>query len=236
MPKPRWLVLNKKIFLAGGGGVLVVMLLLFIWQEMGQLKVSPNQVDAAQVINNAINHTMTAKSYRFSSESKLITDKDYYSKVTGERIVPDKVHIKGNILKTPVEFIQIKDQTYFKDQFSNKWLTLSGNQMAQAELFFTEFNPLAHFNFKDIPEVKYSGTEKVKGKNLQIFELRPNVENFLLESQFNDFKYKVWVDPQEHLIRQAVIQAQKIGNNKNGLQVTINLWDYNQEFSINPPK
>ncbi|RYD03113.1 hypothetical protein N752_22130 [Desulforamulus aquiferis] len=169
-------------------------------------------------------------------ESKLLGENEFYSKVEGERVMPDKVHIKGTILKTPVEFTQIQNNTYMRDPFSGKWITLNDVRMSQAELFVTELNPLSNFNFKDIPELSYRGEEQINGETLLAYELRPNVENIFLEEQFNDFFYKVWVDPKGKTIRQATIRANKTLGDVNGLEIFIKMWDYNRNLKIDIPQ
>ncbi|MDO7788396.1 hypothetical protein P6N53_14305 [Desulforamulus aquiferis] len=219
------------------GPIAVVLgVLIFVLVLGGMFFSSRSQIDAQKTFDTALYNTFASKSFRFTVESKLLGENEFYSKVEGERVMPDKVHIKGTILKTPVEFTQIQNNTYMRDPFSGKWITLNDVRMSQAELFVTELNPLSNFNFKDIPELSYRGEEQINGETLLAYELRPNVENIFLEEQFNDFFYKVWVDPKGKTIRQATIRANKTLGDVNGLEIFIKMWDYNRNLKIDIPQ
>lgn len=233
MQTPRWLMLNRRRL---GPIALVIGIVVFVLVLGSMLFSSRSHVDARKTFDTALYNTFASKSFRFVVESKLLGENEFYSKVEGERIMPDKVHIKGTILKTPVEFTQVKNNIYMKDPFTGKWITLTDLKMSQAELFVTELNPLANLNFKDIPELTYKGEEKVNGETLLAYELRPNVENIFLEEKFNDFFYRVWLDPKDNTVRQAQIRANKAVGDVAGLEIFIKLWDYNRNLRIDVPQ
>ncbi|WP_003544060.1 hypothetical protein [Desulfotomaculum nigrificans] len=229
---PRWFVLNKRrlgpVALAGA---LILLVVAGIWSFSGE-----SQADMQKNFETAHQNTLSSRSFRFAVESKLLGENEFYSKVEGESAMPDKVHIKGTVLKTPVEFTQINDSTYIRDPFSGKWLSLQGNNLSKWELFMSELNPLSNFNFKDIPEIRYVGEEEVDGEKLLAYELKPNVENVFLENQFDDFNYKIWVSKSDLTIRKALIKASKAGDEKGGLEISIKLWDYNRSLRIDVPQ
>lgn len=229
---PRWLFLNRRRLMPLAAAAGVILLLVVIGKT---LLFTTNSIDEAKTLETAIDNTFASKSFRFMVESKLLGENEFYSKVEGERVLPDKVHIKGTVLKTPVEFTQVENNTYMKDPFSGKWITLKDMKMSQTELFVSELNPLANFNFKDIPEQALVGEERVDGDNCLVYELKPNVENVFLEEQFDDFYYKVWVDKNDLTIRQAIIRANKADSTPGGLEILIKLWDYNRELKIDVP-
>ena len=228
----RWIFLNRRRL----GPIAVVAGLILLIIVIGKFWFSgTTSVDEVKTLEKALDKTFASQSFRFVVESKLVGENEFYSKVEGERVLPDKVHIKGTVLKTPVEFTQVDNDTYMKDPFSGKWLTLKDMKMSQTELFVSELNPLANFNFKDIPEQALVGEERVDGNKCLVYELKPNVENVFLEDQFDDFYYKVWVDKNELTIRQATIRANKVGSNPGGLEILIKLWDYNRDLKIDVP-
>lgn len=232
MLTPRWILLNRrKLVPIAAVAVVIVLGGLLI----GTIFSGPSQLDNQKTFETALYNTFASKSFRFDVESKLLGDNGFYSKVEGERVMPDKVHIKGTVLKTPVEFTQVSDNTYMKDPFSGKWLTLKDIKLAQSELFITELNPLANFNFKDIPEIKMLAEEDLNGEACYVFELKPNIENFYLEEQFSDFYYKVWVEKKNVNIRQAIIKANRPESTGNGLDIKIKIWDYNRDLQIAAP-
>ena len=233
MLTPRWIFLNRRRLgpIAAAAGVLLLVILL-----SKSLFSGTSEVDNKKAFETALDNTFASGSFRFIVESKLVGENEFYSKVEGERVMPDKVHIKGTVLKTPVEFTQVNDSTYMKDPFSGKWLTLNNLKLEQSELFVTELNPLSNFNFKDIPELAMVGEERVEGDSCLVYELKPNVENIFLEEQFDDFYYKVWVDKSDLIIRQASIQATKADSTPpGGLEILIKIWDYDRTLTIDTP-
>jgi len=229
---PRWIFFNRRRLgpMAAVAGIIIALVFL-----SSRLFSGTGRVDQEKIFTTALDNTFASRSFRFVVESKLLGEHEFYSKVEGERVMPDKVHIKGTVLKTPVEFTQVQDNTYMKDPFSGKWLTLKDLKLSQTELFFSELNPLANFNFKDIPELALVGEEKLDGDKCLVFELTPNVENVFLEDQFDGFYYKVWVDKKEMNIRQAMIRANKADTGTGGLEILIKIWDYDRNLKIEVP-
>ncbi|MFZ5632039.1 MAG: hypothetical protein ACOY40_04265 [Bacillota bacterium] len=226
---PRWYVLNRRrIFPAA---VVAVVLLIILW--WGSSLLSSFTGSEKELFNKALSNTLACSSYRYSVEVKQ-GGKDTITLIEGERVEPNRVHIKGAMQKSQMEFIQIEDTTYMKDPWSDRWFTLKGNSLAQSELFITEFNPLGLFKFKDIPIIKNLGTERVDGIKTVVLELRPNVVNPFLELKYTDFKYTVWIDPGEKLIRKASMQAYMPGGSE-GLVVDMQFMDFNEKIKIYPP-
>jgi hypothetical protein len=229
MVKPRWLAVNKKKMLG-----MVVMILLLAGLYRGttayytRVNVPPEELVAA-----ALENTLNSSSCRFSILVK--TGESVISNVRGERVAPNSVHISGTMQDLPVEFIHAGDETFIKGYWSDNWTSLKGNKMAESELFITEFNPLGNFNFKDIPYIKTIKTEEFKSIKMKVLELRPIVQNSLMELNYEDFIYRVWIDPKQQLIRKAHIQASGKNGKKDKLEITLELWDYNKQITITPP-
>ncbi|ABO50887.1 hypothetical protein Dred_2377 [Desulforamulus reducens MI-1] len=234
MLTPRWILLNRRKLgpITAVAGIVVLVIFLGSAFFSGP---SQSQLDKQKSFTTALDNTFASRSFRFEVESKLLGENGFYSKVEGERVMPDKVHIKGTVLKTPVEFTQVNENTYMKDPFSGKWLTLKDIKLSQSELFITELNPLANFNFKDIPEIEMVGEEDLDEDKCYVYELKPNVVNAFLEEQFSDFYYKVWVDQKDVNIRQAIIKANRPESGNSGLDMKIRIWDYDRDLQIDAP-
>lgn len=209
-------------------------ILLLVWLASG-LKSMGDKVNADVLLTQSLQKTLASNSYRFEMECRLGENNETISKVQGERVGNEQIHIKGSLINSPVEFVQYNDNTYMKDPFSGKWLTLQGNQLAQAESFIIEFNPLANFNFKDVPTLKYLGREEKEGREMQVLELEPNVMIPFLENQFNTFKYKLWICPKDQRIYYASIRASHSGNPRALMQMDLKLYDYDKNIVIQPP-
>lgn len=227
---PHWYVLSRRrIFPVL---LLAVVLLAVLWGAaslFGGLSYSEKDL-----FDKALSNTLACSSYRYSVEVKQ-GGKDTITLVEGERVEPNMVHIRGAMQKSQMEFVQIEDTTYMKDPWSDRWFTLKGNSLAQSELFITEFNPLGLLRFKDIPVIKKVGSERTDGVKTDVLELRPNVANPFLELKYTDFKFRVWVDTGEKLIRKASMQAYMPGGGE-GLVVDMKFWDFNEKIKITPPQ
>ncbi len=238
MFRPRWVVLNKRKTAFVLAAVLVLGLVIwgagrFVSGGAGK-KMPPRQM-----LDTGLENTRASSSFRYRAETRLSpeggVDGDYISKVEGERVEPDKASIKGVMMNTPVEFIQVGENSYFKDQPSGRWIPLPGNKLADSELFYAELNPLAYFNFKDVPDLKYKGEEKINGENLLLLEIRPNLMDPFLEIRLTDYNYKIWLSPKDYRLRQAVLQAKDKYNSKGGVEINLRFWDYDEDIVIDPP-
>lgn len=229
MVKTRWMVVNKKNILITIGALLLLMLIYRgATTYYARVSVPPEELFSA-----AMEKTLGSSTFRFSMVVKI--GDAVISNVQGERVAPDSVHITGEMQDMPVEFIHTGDQTFIKGYWSDNWTSLQGNKMAESDLFVTEFNPLGNFNFKDIPLIKALKPEEVKGINMKVLELKPIVQNSLMELNFDDFNYKVWIDPRQQVIRKAHIQAVGKNGKKDKLEITMEMWDFNKQIEINPP-
>ncbi|MGB9802298.1 hypothetical protein [Desulfofundulus sp.] len=229
MRGPHWLILRKKYLLAILG---LLFILLALWGLSGRMAPEP-QVAPEQLLAEALEKTATSKSFRYQVEARLGQD-GLLSQVEGERQAPDRIHLKGTMYNSPVEFIQVGGKTYMRDLWTKKWLTLEGNRLAQSELFVAEFNPLGFLKFKDVVGVHYLGKEKLKEGQMLVLECHPLLENSYLEQKYTDYYCKLWLDPENHRIRQVVLEGKEPGN-KTGFLVSLKLWDFDREMNINPP-
>ncbi|MEW6726270.1 MAG: hypothetical protein AB1327_04840 [Bacillota bacterium] len=230
----RWVVLPRAP-VSIAVAVLVVVVLAYLGISSHKEK---QNIKGESMLTKGIEQTRNSKSFRYKITSRLVSEKDgetYLSRVTGEQVAPDRVHIKGILINTPIELVQIADTAYIKDQMTGKWIKLQGNRFAQTELFITEINPLGVFNFKDVPILDYKGRDRQGGKKFDLLEFEPVVQNPFLETQFADFAYKVWLYPQDHRIRKVNLQARSKNDETQKLIIDIEVWDYDKKIEINPP-
>jgi hypothetical protein len=191
------------------------------------------------MLKTGLEKTMASGSFRYQAETRLTSKgkagDSFTSKVEGERVAPDKVRMTGVMMNTPIEFIQVGDNAYFKDQPTGRWIALPGNRLADSELFYAELNPLAFFNFKDVPDLKYIGEDKADGEKLLLLELRPNLMDPFLELRLTGYSYKVWLSPEDYRLRRATLQAGDKHSPESGIEINLRFWDYDKNITINPP-
>ncbi|WP_066637196.1 hypothetical protein [Desulfolucanica intricata] len=221
--------INKKIIIPVLGLVLLLGLLAVI--RLVSLKLTP-ELPPEELWDTALENTMSANSYRYQVE--MIFDGKTNLRGEGERLSPDKVHLKGTMDSVKLEFIQIGETGYMRDPYSKQWLALEGNQLSNSELFITELNPLGMFNFKDIPEIKAQGEEEIGDEQCIVLNLQPNVANPFMEN-FINFDYKVWISSKDKFIKQADIKAVSKGQNQVKFNLKLKFSDYNGDITINPP-
>ncbi|MBE0466387.1 MAG: hypothetical protein IBX71_04085 [Candidatus Desulforudis sp.] len=230
----RWVVMSRGRFL-----LLLTMLAVIVlgyWGLRGYTQGGGLEKEA--LLAAALDNTRASESYRYRINSRLETEgqpTSYFSEIEGAAVLPDRVSIKGTLINSPIELIQIEDTTYMKDQITGRWLTLQGNRLAQSELFITELNPLGVLSFKDVPEISYEGKEGGIGRANEILAIKPLVVNPFLELQFTDFDYRLWIDSKDQRITKAAITAQSKSAKGERLLIDIEFWDYNKEIKIEPP-
>lgn len=227
---PRWFVFNRRNIIPAAG--VAMALLGVLWAAVALL--GRGALNEKELFDRSLANTMACSSYRFNVEVKQ-AGKDTISLVEGSRVKPDRVHIRGAMQKSNMEFIQIGDAIYMKDPWSERWFTLKGDAITQSELFLAEFNPLGLFTFKDVPEIKQIGQEKIDGIKMDVLELHPNMANPLLDQKYSDYKLQVWVDPRQKYIMRSILQAYLPGGGE-GLTVDMRFWSFNEKIDINPPQ
>lgn len=203
MLRPRWVVINRRTVIPALA--LALILALAFWGAGRIMSRGTEKVPPQEMLKVGLEKTIASGSFRYNAETRLTSEGkanvDFFSKVEGERVAPEKVQMKGVVMNTPIEFIQVGDSSYFKDQPTGKWVALPGNKLADSELFYAELNPLAYFNFKDVPDLKYKGEEKVNGEKLLLLEMRPNLMDPFLELRLTDYYFKVWLSPEDYRLR-----------------------------------
>ena len=141
------------------------------------------------------------------------------------RLAPDKIHIRGTMQKTPLEFIHIAGETYMKDPWSEDWLTIPESSLSLTELFIAELNPLGNLDFKGIQEIKSLGRQKVEGRSMAGLEIKPLLNNALLESRYRDFIVQVWIDPETLYICSATLEGVGSGGEADKIIIKLEIWE-----------
>ena len=212
--------------------ILVLGIVFWGYQTFSKPPVIPERV-----LDQGIKATLAAESFRFNLEYKNVTDEkeEVWSQIKGEKAGEDKIHITGEMVKTPVEIFQVGNKTYIKNPIDT-WTVLDENDIHQQELLVNEINPLAIFAFKEIPEVKYKGTKELDGDEYYVIEYIPDVANQFIEVLATDFIYKSWVNVKTNLIGKTTVEATSRGEGKGKLFINVDFYDYKAEINLEVPK
>ncbi|MGI9952280.1 hypothetical protein V3F56_07950 [Moorellaceae bacterium AZ2] len=197
-----------------------------------EIKVVPEEL-----IVKALDTTHAATSYRFRLEGYLEADggRIEVSQVTGERSAGGDLHLWGKMTGQEVDVYQIQDTTYFKDPLFGRWMVTPGNSPLQQELFMAEVNPLSILKITKIQDLQYKGRQKNVPGRPYLLELRPEINNRLLNTYWRNFYYKLWVERGSHYIRKVELVADHRQKPGDKLRITLELYDFNKVTKINPP-
>ncbi|MBC7105284.1 MAG: hypothetical protein H5T97_05045 [Firmicutes bacterium] len=223
---------GPRIRLAGLVIAGVAAVAFLIWRQ-GAPPTSPQEL-----LNEALSRTAASKSFGYRAEARLLVDgrEQYVSNVEGVWVAPDRAHIKGVVVNTPVEYIQVRDTVYMRDQFSGRWLILPGSSLPQSELFATELNPLAVLRLKETGEVQNRGRERVDGTRAVVLGVRGTPDHPFLESHFTDFDYTLWVDPGSARLVQARLRAASRAGANAGVELLLRFRDFDHNITVNAPE
>ena len=205
---------------------------IYIYEELTRLP-------PGEAVLQGLNKTVNAQSYRYEALAKRSLDgrETIISEVKGEKNLKG-VHLAGNlpIIQAEVEVYHLGDTMYRRDTFSAGWLEVPVKNKAAVEQLITEINPLGIFHFTNDIDAKYVGKEKVGKKVCRVYEVMGRGENKYMELYWEDFKYRLWIDKKESVIRKAEIMAEHCDNSRHQLHVSILLYDLNEPVEIVPPK
>lgn len=218
--------------------LLLAILALAVWLGMWIFNVyRANRLDPEEMLAQSLANTANSESFRYRLESLLLVEgrREVISRVEGEKNKYGSIHVKGEMVKTPVDIYHLEGIVYSWDPFSKRWLVIKDVQGNSAKVLMAELDPLSNFNFKNVGEVKKVGWETWQGKRCAVFSLRPSVENELMEILWRDFAYKVWVDPKELVIAKAQLTATSKNNPDTFLKLHVSFFDYNKSIKIEKP-
>ena len=189
------------------------------------------------VIGKALKNTENAKKYRYTIRMSTTIDgqEKTASNVEGQRESRDRIHIRGHIFESEIEFYLVDDITYTKDQLTGEWVKLTGNQLNQQEIFMAELNPLASFTYKELKEANFEGAERLNGQRLLVYTAVPVIDNPYMEILWKDFRYKFWLKPQSLQVYRGEVAAVSKNDSTDKLHLIVDFRDYNGDIDIKPP-
>ena len=119
----------------------IIIALVFLIATLVAVKISGEEkILPGDLLHNSIEKTMACESYRFRMEAKRVRDGnvEIISKVEGKRVSPDKSHLTGTLVSTPIEIIQTGQTLYMKDPFVKRWIKLESDKIATPEALLVE--------------------------------------------------------------------------------------------------
>ena len=172
--------------------------------------------------------------YKIQSAFNVQGREELISDVAGERQA-GKIHIQGEMVKTPVDIYYIDGIIYNYDKSSEKWMVIESDTSSAAALYINELNPLIYMDFRENGMRAEYEFGKLDGKECLIAEGKPRMRNELLEKIWQDFSCTLWIDYQEKVVKKIVLKAINRKNPQTQLTITAGFERFDESFSINPP-
>lgn len=190
--------------------------------------------DPTQLVTRGLEQLRNAQSYRFSViQHQWVEGNDrLLTQIQGEK-EGENTHITGNFLGSDIEMVHYKETLYSKDSFSKKWIKFAGTLSTQ-EVFLAELDPISSLQFKEIGEVMLTGQEKIDGKKVYVCNLKPSVQNQMMEEFWTDFEYTLYVRKSDQMLLKAVITAKSIAKAE-PMSIILEFRDVGKKFLIEEP-
>ncbi|ODA40036.1 hypothetical protein [Desulfosporosinus sp. BG] len=212
-----WLLIGISIVLMGG------LLGRFFWQP-----------DPTNLVTHSLERLNAATSFRYSlTQHQWVEGKDrVLTQILGEKDGAN-ARILGQLTGSEVEMIKIGDSTYSKDPFNKKWIRFANAPAAQ-EVFLAELNPLSSLQMKELGEVMLSGQGKVNGERVWICNLKPSVQNQMMEVFWTDFQYTLYIRRSDKMLVKATIEAKNKAKS-DPMTMTLEFKDIGKKITIQAP-
>jgi hypothetical protein len=212
-----WLLIGISIVLIGG------LLGYFLWQP-----------DPTKLATQGLERLNAAASFRYSlTQHQWVEGKDrVLTQVQGEKD-GGNTRILGQLTGSEVEMIKIGDSTYSKDPFNKKWIRFANAPAAQ-EVFLAELNPLSSLQMKELGEVMLSGQGDVNGEKVWICNLKPSVQNQMMEVFWTDFQYTLYIRKSDKMLVKATIEAKNKAKS-DPMTMTLEFKDIGKKINIQAP-
>jgi hypothetical protein len=213
-------------------GILAGIILLGFYLYPSEPDVPPRDA-----VIKALRSTMQARSYEYTIKMSTVIDgrEQVVSQVQGWKENQDRIHIKGQIFDSEIDFYQIDSTTYTKDQLTGEWVKITDNNLNQQEIFMGELNPLANFAFKELNDTEFSGSENIDGDRFLVYNSLPVIDNPYMEVLWKDFRYRFWVEPRPMRIHKAEAEAVSKNDPSDKLKLVVEFHNYNGDIEIQPP-
>jgi hypothetical protein len=192
------------------------------------------QPNPGELVTSALERLNNAESFRYSvSQHQWVDGKDrVLTQIQGEKGGAN-IRITGQLVGSEVEMILIGDSLYNRDPFTKNWVRFNSTPAAQ-EVFLAELDPLSSLQFKELGEVKLSGKQKLNGEKVWVCELKPSVQNQIMEEFWTDFSYTLFISKSQKTVVKAIIQA-KNKEKAEPMSMTLEFKDIGEKISIQTP-
>jgi hypothetical protein len=192
------------------------------------------QPDPGELVTSGLERLNNAASFRYSvSQHQWVDGKDrVLTQIQGEK-EGENIRITGQLAGSETEMILIGDSLYNRDSITKNWIRFNSTPAAQ-EVFLAELNPLSSLQFKELGEVKPNGRQKLDGEKVWVCELKPSVQNQIMEEFWTDFSYTLFISKSQKTVVKAIIQA-KNKEKMEPMSMILQFKDIGEKINIQVP-
>ncbi|MHB1404260.1 MAG: LolA-like protein [Desulfitobacteriaceae bacterium] len=190
--------------------------------------------DPNELVARSLERLNGVTSFRFTmTQHQWVDGKDrVLTEIKGEKD-GGNTHIIGQTVGSEIEMIRIGDSLFMEDPFSKKWVRFSNAPAAQ-EVFLAELDPISSLQLKELGEVVISGQKKLNGEKVWECNLKPSVDNQLMEQFWGDFSYTLYIRKSDKTPVKAVIEAKSKAKGE-PMSLTLEFKDIGKKINIQEP-
>lgn len=186
-----------------------------------------------QILQNLPRQMVQLQSYEFQNRAWLEVDgkKQDLSDLQGVKVGQD-VHLQGQLLKTPLDYYQVKGKIYLKDPYG-RWQQMPPPQAGSQDLIEILLSSWGLLDWGQGLRATDQITEaKVAGVNCYRITTTPRITNPYLNQAFGQFEGTLWLDQKEGKLYRVMLTGTHQKNP--GVKIFINL-DFRRHNQINQP-
>lgn len=163
--------------------------------------------DPVKIVSKSLEKLFQAGSFRYTITQQQWIDGNerLMTQIQGETN-GQNTRITGTLIGSTIEMIKAGDALYHKDPFNHKWIKFTG-ALSEQEVFLAEINPVTSLQFKETGIIVLNGQEKVNGDKAYVCELKPSVQNQLMEEFWTNFEYTLYIRTSDSQLVKVVITA-----------------------------
>jgi len=209
----------------------IIVLVVLIGGILGFVLYRP---DPVKLVQEGIDKLSKASSFRYTlTQQQWVEGQERkLTQINGEKSGA-RVRVWGTLVGTDVEMIRTENAFYTRDPFTKHWIRFPSSSPYQ-EVFLAELDPLSSLQFKELGEVVLTGQEKVDGKRAWVVQLKPSVNNPIMELSWTDFTYTLYITRKDKEIVKAEIVALS-KDKREPVQMSLGFRDYGEQIQIEEP-
>ncbi len=147
-----------------------------------------------------------------------------------------RVHIRGELVKTPVDIYYIDGTVYNYDASREQWMVIESGKNRAAELYVNELHPLGFLDFAENRLAEETAFAPVAGEDCLVLLAHPLMRDETLSSLWEDFQCRLWVDYRAAVVRRAEFSAVNRNHAGTRLAVTLTFSAFDTGAAVEPPE